>query len=45
MGVGGKYSRSLISPTRLPPALKAGITDHLWTLEELVELIDRESSN
>ena len=26
---------------RMPPALKAGVTDHLWTIEELVELIDR----
>src|SRR5204863_5448828 len=23
---------------RMPPALKAGITDHLWTLEEIVQL-------
>lgn len=33
---------------RMPPALKAGVSDHLWTYEELVELIDRylaESSN
>jgi IS1 family transposase len=26
---------------RMPPALKAHVTDHVWTLEELVELIDR----
>lgn len=26
---------------RMPPALKAGVTDHWWTYEELVELIDR----
>src|SRR5262249_22276558 len=25
---------------RMPPALKAGVTDHWWTYEELVELID-----
>ncbi len=25
---------------RMPPALKAGVTDHLWTLEELVAMID-----
>jgi IS1 family transposase len=25
---------------RMPPALKAGVTDHLWTLEELVTMID-----
>ncbi len=25
---------------RMPPALKAGVTDHLWTLEELVALAD-----
>lgn len=36
---------------RMPPALKAGVTDHLWTLEELVLLADaaeaqqRENSN
>jgi IS1 family transposase len=26
---------------RMPPALKAGVADHWWTYEELVELIDR----
>jgi hypothetical protein len=26
---------------RMPPALKAHVTDHVWTLEELVRLIDR----
>jgi IS1 family transposase len=26
---------------RMPPALKAGVTDRWWTYEELVELIDR----
>ena len=26
---------------RMPPALKAGVTDHVWTYEELVGLIDR----
>jgi hypothetical protein len=26
---------------RMPPALKAGVTDHWWTYEELVDLIDR----
>jgi hypothetical protein len=26
---------------RMPPALKAHVTDHLWTFEELVDLIDR----
>jgi hypothetical protein len=25
---------------RMPPALKAKVTDHVWTFEELVELID-----
>jgi hypothetical protein len=33
---------------RMPPALKAKVTDHVWTFEELVELIDRfqeDSSN
>ena len=25
----------------MPPALKAGVTDHVWSYEELVELIDR----
>lgn len=24
---------------RMPPALKAGVTDHLWTMEEMVSLI------
>jgi IS1 family transposase len=26
---------------RMPPALKAKVTDHMWTFEELVDLIDR----
>lgn len=26
---------------RMPPALKAKVTDHVWSFEELVELIDR----
>lgn len=25
---------------RMPPALKAGIADHLWTIEEIVRLVD-----
>ena len=29
---------------RLPPALKAGVTDHVWTFEELVEMIDRSET-
>jgi hypothetical protein len=29
----------------LTPALKAGVTDHVWTMEELVELIDRAENN
>ena len=29
---------------RMPPALKAGVTDHMWSYEELVELIDRNES-
>lgn len=27
---------------RMPPALRAGVTDHWWTYEELVELIDAD---
>lgn len=27
---------------RMPPALKAGVTDHVWSYEELVDLIDRD---
>lgn len=27
---------------RMPPALRAGVTDHWWTYEELVALIDNE---
>jgi hypothetical protein len=26
---------------RMPPVMKAKVTDHVWTYEELVELIDR----
>ena len=26
---------------RMPPALKARVTDHLWDFEELVAMIDR----
>ena len=29
---------------RMPPALKAHVTDHVWTLEELVDLIDRHEA-
>ena len=29
---------------RMPPALKAHVTDHVWTYEELVSLIDRTES-
>lgn len=29
---------------RMPPALKAHVTDHVWSLEELVELIDRHEA-
>ena len=28
---------------RMPPALKAGLTNHLWTLEELVALTEDPS--
>lgn len=28
---------------RMPPALKAGVADHLWTLEEMVQLADDPS--
>jgi hypothetical protein len=27
---------------RSTPAMKAGITDHVWTLEEMVRLLDSE---
>jgi IS1 family transposase len=30
---------------RMPPALKAGVADHWWTMDELVDLIDRGISN
>ena len=26
---------------RMPPALNAKVTDHVWSFEELVEMIDR----
>lgn len=29
---------------RMPPALKAGVADHWWTYEELVDLIDRNEA-
>jgi len=28
---------------RMPPALKAKVTDHVWSFEELVEMIDRHA--
>ena len=28
----------------MPPALKAGLTDHLWSLKELVEMLERMES-
>jgi hypothetical protein len=27
----------------MPPALKAGVADHWWTLEELADLIERNA--
>jgi hypothetical protein len=30
---------------RMPPALKAHVTDHVWTFEELVALIDATEEN
>ena len=29
---------------RVTPAIEAGLTDHAWTLEELVELLDTVTS-
>src|SRR5438309_9275652 len=29
---------------RLTPAMEAGLTDHVWTLEELVTLLGRKSN-
>ncbi len=29
---------------RVTPAMEAGITDHVWSLAEVVEMIDRESN-
>jgi len=31
-----KYSK----PYRQTPAMAAGITDHVWTVEEIVKLLD-----
>lgn len=30
---------------RMPPALKAKVTDHVWSFEELVEMIDRHEAS
>lgn len=30
---------------RVTPAMEAGITDHFWTVEEIVNLLDRNLSN
>jgi hypothetical protein len=30
---------------KMPPALKAGLTDHVWTLREVAELADREENS
>jgi hypothetical protein len=32
------------SSLQVPPALKAGVADHRWTYEELVNLIDAHQS-
>lgn len=29
---------------RVTPAMEAGITDHVWSLAEVVEMIDREAN-
>jgi hypothetical protein len=28
----------------MPPALRSGATDHIWTYEELVEMVDRRGT-
>jgi hypothetical protein len=28
---------------RVTPAMEAGLTDHVWGIEELVELLDRKA--
>jgi hypothetical protein len=30
---------------RMPPALKAGVTDHKWSIEEMVDLLPELSYN
>jgi len=29
---------------RVTPAIEAGITDHIWTIEEIISLLDAEQS-
>jgi hypothetical protein len=29
---------------RVTPAMEAGIADHLWTIEEIVDLMDRNAT-
>jgi hypothetical protein len=29
----------------MPPALKAGVTDHLWTLDEMAAMIEENRRN
>jgi len=30
---------------RVTPAMEAGLTDHIWSLEELVELLERNAES
>ena len=35
------FSRKREMSGRVTPAMEAGISDHVWTIEELVKLLDR----
>jgi hypothetical protein len=44
MGSGSVWiliSRSLHQTLRVTPAMEAGISDHVWTLEEIINLLDK----
>jgi len=34
--------RTVAAPLRVTPAMEAGISDHVWSLEEIVDLLEQD---
>jgi hypothetical protein len=39
-----KFGRSATRKTRTSPAMEAGIAGHVWLIEELVQLLDKNAN-